>query len=500
MRPTPSVCDLTNTSRGPAQVFCGPHDCEEIYAPAGLSAGAVLSPRSTRALVSALNTAYAGPVCCPKGDRQQMAFVHDSFSTDQPSINRSQPTLDALWDALLLVLALSVAADMFVNFGKTIFSGLWLLCYGLAIVRIVVTWPYFLSALARNAIVIAYPVICLSSVLWSPAPIGTLVSSVQLMMTILIGIYLGWRYSLDVLLFYFAVILSVAAALSLLHLATGIFPWPTHTGAGGLAGLFQHKNLLGMRSAFCVVIVLALMMLRRGEIGWAPRSLLILAAGIASITMVLSESMSSLLLMPVMIGIVLLLCLKRVPVLVAIFGLAFVILSIVLGPVILVLAGIDPVDAVLSGVGKDATLTGRTVLWDIALDTYRQHPILGTGFRGFWIAPEFASGRAQTHAAGARDVSSFHNFALEILVSVGPLGLLAMLGTIATTGRRLTRLFLRDQSPIIAAAIALLVATVAMSFLDTSLFRGHEIMILLLAATCVSAGESLAFPRVHKLP
>ena len=44
----------------------------------------------------------------------------------------------------------------------------------------------------------------------------------------------------------------------------------------------------------------------------------------------------------------------------------------------------DPVSQVLGAFGKDATLTGRTVLWNYATEEIARHPLLGVGHGGFW--------------------------------------------------------------------------------------------------------------------
>lgn len=425
--------------------------------------------------------------------RPQSRALSRPVPRPEPRRPDPQRTFWALVDVTLLFLVIGTASDMIVNFGP-VQSLVWLACYGMALVRIAMAWPHFLAVLARDWVVLSYPAVCLASVLWSFAPAGTLVAGIQLLMTVLIGCYLGLRYSLAMILKCFLLLMVVAAALSLLHGATGIFPWPTHTGAGGLAGLFQHKNMLGQKSLFAVTIAVGSLLLSRSEPGWLPRPVLFGAIGICVVALVLSESMTSVLLLPAMAGLVLLMCLRRVTPGVAIGGLAALVLGVSLGPVALTLGGIDPVGTVLGAVGKDATLTGRTVLWDIAAQARDQYPILGTGFRAFWLAPEFANGRLMTAEAGARQVASFHNFVLEIQVSVGWPGLIAMAATILACGSRLWRLFRRDRMPTPAVGLALLIGFVVTSLLGTSLCRAHEITIVLLAAMTVTAGEALRRP------
>ena len=41
-------------------------------------------------------------------------------------------------------------------------------------------------------------------------------------------------------------------------------------------------------------------------------------------------------------------------------------------------------DVVTADVGKDATLTGRTDLWNVAITMIARRPWLGYGYGGFW--------------------------------------------------------------------------------------------------------------------
>ncbi len=45
---------------------------------------------------------------------------------------------------------------------------------------------------------------------------------------------------------------------------------------------------------------------------------------------------------------------------------------------------INVIDLVLGRLGKDSTLSGRTVLWDFAVDAYERKPWLGYGYKGYW--------------------------------------------------------------------------------------------------------------------
>lgn len=404
--------------------------------------------------------------------------------------HRSADTLWALVDVTLLFLVVALSSDMLLQLGP-IRALSWMLCYALTLLRVAMTLPEFLGMVARNRVLLAFPLACLASVVWSADRGGSLVSAVQLSMTFTIAAFLGWRYSTAILTKCLAIVLTVACLLSLLHWATGVFPWPVHTSAGGLAGLFSHKNMLGQRALFGVIALLAVLLMSRREAAGGFKLFALVALALSMLALGLAQSMTAVLLLPPAAGLLVLLCLRRIPagVATALVGLTLVIVA--LGPVMLAVAGVDPVGTVLDGVGKDATLTGRTIVWDIAQQVIGDHPLLGVGYGAFWSAGEFANLRLATQHAGAVTSASFHNFVFEILVSAGWPGLIAMLALLAAGVRRLGRLYLGAGSVAAACGLSLFLASIACALLGPSLYRAHEIMMMLVVMYTVSAGEDL---------
>ncbi|MAE91659.1 MAG: hypothetical protein CMI67_19110, partial [Pelagibaca sp.] len=124
-----------------------------------------------------------------------------------------------------------------------------------------------------------------------------------------------------------------------------------------------------------------------------------------------------------------------------------------------------------------------------------EHPVLGVGFGAFWKASEFSVLRLATQHAGAITSSSFHNFALEILVSTGPLGLLAVAGLIGAGLYRLAALLSLTGSVAAAIGIVLLLTLVATSFLGPALYRGHDFAMVMVVMLVVSAREDMRTAR-----
>jgi exopolysaccharide production protein ExoQ len=84
--------------------------------------------------------------------------------------------------------------------------------------------------------------------------------------------------------------------------------------------------------------------------------------------------------------------------------------------------------------GRSSDLTGRTELWSFTLNMIAKHPFLGFGLSGFWMGASQESLSVQT-LLGWTPVYS-HNGYLEILLSLGLVGLLLVLVIVGTGVKR----------------------------------------------------------------
>jgi O-antigen ligase len=85
--------------------------------------------------------------------------------------------------------------------------------------------------------------------------------------------------------------------------------------------------------------------------------------------------------------------------------------------------------AVAQMLHRDATLTGRTDIWDSVL-RLRTDPLIGTGFASVWLTP---AGRA---LAQVLEIPHAHNGYLETYLNSGLIGLVLLLAVIIVAGRR----------------------------------------------------------------
>jgi exopolysaccharide production protein ExoQ len=70
--------------------------------------------------------------------------------------------------------------------------------------------------------------------------------------------------------------------------------------------------------------------------------------------------------------------------------------------------------------GKDATLTGRTLIWPYVIDNISEKPLLGWGFAAFWVPGNPAA--LQIAQAVNWNAPNAHNGLLELLLEIGLVG------------------------------------------------------------------------------
>jgi exopolysaccharide production protein ExoQ len=144
---------------------------------------------------------------------------------------------------------------------------------------------------------------------------------------------------------------------------------------------------------------------------------------------------------------------------------------------------------------KDATLTGRTGLWDFAHSLISERPILGHGFDAFWRQGNVdAEGLWQQFGIGSRMGFNFHNQFVEAQVDLGRVGLCVLIASLMFVGVPLVWRAIREPSLSIAFAVALLVALYIKLPVESVLIGSWDIYSLVFIAIGMKAigGAALA--------
>ena len=226
---------------------------------------------------------------------------------------------------------------------------------------------------------------CALSILWSDFPLLALKRWFKALADpIMVLIILTDRdplKALDIVLrtmVYFLVPFSVLFVKYYPHLGRTYSEW---TGAASYGGVTTNKNALGFVLMLCG-LALVWRLYRTGSVkSWnkidnvgMPLVLLLMVGWLFQI----ADSMTSFVCF--LIGVTLFVVLgystirKHLSVYLIIGVLVFLVLQ----------ATVNITDLLLSGTGRDGTLTGRTALWAVLLPM-QQQPVFGYGFESFWL-------------------------------------------------------------------------------------------------------------------
>lgn len=393
------------------------------------------------------------------------------------------PVMDK-FDFGFMVLVFMIASDAFNFLG--LHSLLWLSAYGYALLRIVVLLDDVSRTAWRNRVLLLYPLLCLVSVLWSDLVVETAVFSVQLTFSMLIAVFIGMRFDLRQIFTAAAAVLLIAVFASLLNLGSAITPAYDHRG--NFEGIFLSKNALGHRLVmFFIIGTFALVLIPRVP---AWMRLLCLAGLAASGAMIAISGSATAMLMAasaVLLGMTLWFVLS----LRGGWALVLAVTSVPAALMIYAVIGFDfkPVSGTLELLGRSPTLTGRTVLWAFAAENFPDRPFLGYGASGFWGHPAKQYEIAILQQFYGEGVHSFHNLWAELLIMLGPLGLLAHTLIIGTAMRRCF-VAARDGKDIYAAwALTTIITMYIMALFGSQLYQQHAIPLMLIVAIAVSLDE-----------
>ena len=139
--------------------------------------------------------------------------------------------------------------------------------------------------------------------------------------------------------------------------------------------------------------------------------------------------------------------------------------------------GNDIFNFALQALDKDPDLTGRTEIWGTWLPFLKGHWIVGYGY---------FSGLLWLGKWGETSVGTLHSGYLDVLVSLGLVGLSVAIGFLLWLATRSIRLLLLGPSylgHLRAFPICVFVYAVLHNFVESSLLGGNTIMPLILAVT-----------------
>jgi exopolysaccharide production protein ExoQ len=290
--------------------------------------------------------------------------------------------------------------------------------WGIATLLVCWRWKNSLRVVKTNIIFVILTVIILISFLWSDVLVITLKDSREIMQMTAFGLYIATRFGvkeqvqLFAASFFIGELMSFAVGIAVPKLGIHGIDHP-----GAWKGVFGYKNLLGAVMVLSSVTFFLLPVNRNSQLQliykWS-------GFAFAIILMLLSTSKTSLV---VSILLFLILFFYRS------FRWQGKVTVVFLDLAILIVAGIGTFvlsswTELLTAIGRDPTLTGRTPMWGIALSRLMERPLLGFGRGAFWTP-----GSPYALEAGKAVANGFipphgHNGFIDLALDVGLIGVL----------------------------------------------------------------------------
>jgi len=315
--------------------------------------------------------------------------------------------------------------------------------------------------LLPRAFLFAVPALALASVAWSRAPGESFRMACELLVTVTIGVLLSSAHSQQAVLrgLGAAFLLYIVVALGFGgRVAIGV-------GAGGeaFAGLNGSKNLLADIASTGLIVSAVVIMMALQTRSWLWALLGASAIALDLFAVAAARSAGALLglgmAVVAIVGLTPLVFAGRV--LRTWFTSVVALLLLAVGLSYQSLAG-AMIQAGATLFDKDPTLTGRTYLWYRAADLIHEAPLLGRGYQAFWLQGNTdAEGLWRYFGIQERGGFTFHNTLVEILVTLGWVGVAVIGATVLIGVVALVRRFVMRPNLALVFWIAILLYQLA---------------------------------------
>jgi exopolysaccharide production protein ExoQ len=295
------------------------------------------------------------------------------------------------------------------------------MCY-LSVVAVAgMHFRWTVSAIRRNPAVFGLLVVACLSPFWAEVPDVVVRRAVAVAGTTLFGVVLAVRltFAEQLKLLRWATRIAAALSLAVLLVAPGS---AIAIDSDSLRGIFNHKNHFGATMALGALIEWCV-----PETNPKAKILRRLSMFVYFVFLILSNSMTSVVAFAATLLVIYAFkflrsrCRLPLPLLVVILlgaaGVAMVIES-----------------SATELLGRSSDLTGRTELWAFTLNMIAKRPLFGYGLSGFWMGASEESLSVQGQLGWSPIYS--HNGYLEVLLSVGVVGLLLFLWVVGTGLKR----------------------------------------------------------------
>lgn len=400
---------------------------------------------------------------------------------------RSSPTINyrgaGEW-ALVFLIVITASGALF-KFGIATLA--WAFIYAAVLVLIVRDHAKIISSATVAWPLLCFPLICLLSVFWSVETHDSLRHAAQYWFTAVLAFWIGSAVAPARLLKAVGIGLLACALVSVvatyLNLIQGVRQGDYVGAELYFVGLYTQKNVFGNAIVLATVALLTIgahtgQKMRYGLAALSLAPVLYLTKSTTAIILYLAvwsfwpalrflrhqQHKTTVILGALTLGLLL--------------------------TTIMIAVDFSLIGELLGALGKDTTLTGRTLIWDMGLDIYWQQPVWGLGYQAFWESPAYASDVMLIRAAVLESIGGFHNGYLEAMVATGLPGVLTyallVFAPLIVCWRALTR----EPTALRLGALYICLLIASRTFTESSVFYQHDLDFILLVAIGVATARS----------
>jgi exopolysaccharide production protein ExoQ len=327
------------------------------------------------------------------------------------------------------VINITIFEKLFVILGVLFFSGafselfvgapitlLRYIVWGGATALVFLRWQDSLRVIKSDVFLVLLTIIAFVSFLWSDVSISTLKDAREILQMTSFGLYIAARFTVTEQVgifgaaFFIGELMSFSAAVAMPTLAIHGADHP-----GAWKGVFGYKNLLG---AIMIIASFTFFLLPIKPDNKLQQIYKWTGLALGIMLMLLSTSKTSLVVTIILFSILFFYRSFRLS------GRATVVF---LDLIILVVGAVGTVvltnwTELITAIGRDPTLTGRTPMWGVALTRLMDRPLFGFGRGAFW-----APGSPYALEAGKAVTTGFipphgHNGFIDLVLDIGLIG------------------------------------------------------------------------------
>ncbi|WP_299199319.1 O-antigen ligase family protein [uncultured Amphritea sp.] len=332
---------------------------------------------------------------------------------------RSMPFVKAETPLVILFTLLLVGAGLL-----GAFSTLGFLIIGLFFV--VTRFPYVLAGCRINWPLLLYPLLGLLSTVWADYPKIAFIYSLQLLVSIVLFIAVIYTVSFKKIILAAAISLSCVMFLSLFSHNTVTISF---TGEVVRVGLFGSKNNMAGSAATAMLCAIAVFMIFRESV--MIRALAVACVLLSAATFLQANSLGTTVSVFFFIGITFFLYMyskSQISLSTKTIQLMIFVFVIIFGLTLCVyMFDYSAFEEFMYSIGKDPTLTGRTDIWLIAMESFPEHMWGGVGRGSYFQADNIGAIEIwETHFVEIGAPFGFHNTYIMGLIEQGIPGFLIM--------------------------------------------------------------------------